>query len=147
MMANRIRPSGLTIKCPGFFRFSKRCRVVSVHVFRVFLAISMFRRMFQNRTTERDLRDWLSGHGYYGSSTQFDEIELHAIQRPGWLQVFRFSVSAKTEQDQWHELFGVVRDDERYRRLDVEIFQLEADRDEILTEWSTGLIVRRRRRK
>ncbi len=106
----------------------------------------MFRRMFQNRTTERDLRDWLSGHGYYGSSAQFDEIELHAIQRPGWLQVFRFSVSAKTEQDQWHELFGVVRDDERYRRLDVEIFQLEADRDEILTEWSTGLIVRRRRK-
>ena len=101
--------------------------------------------MIRNSTTEREIRDWLTGNGYYGRSARFQEVELHAIQRPGWLQIFRFSVTARNEDDEWHDLFGLLRDDERYRRLDVEIFPNESQRNELLQEWSKGLIVRRSR--
>ena len=107
----------------------------------------MFGKLIRNGTAERDIRDWLARNGYYGRSARFEEVELHAIQRPGWLQVFRFSVTAKTTDDQWQDLFGVLRDDERYSRLDIEVFQAERDRNEVLADWSAGLIVRRRFRK
>ncbi len=106
-----------------------------------------FGNLLRNGTAERDIRDWLSDNGYYGRSAKFAEIELHAIQRPGWLQIFRFSVTAKTTTDDWHELYGVLRDDERYRRLDIETTTDASLRDERLEEWSTGLIVRRRSRR
>ncbi|MCP4081901.1 MAG: hypothetical protein GY743_16820 [Planctomycetaceae bacterium] len=56
-------------------------------------------------------------------------------------------MTAKTTTDDWHELYGVLRDDERYRRLDIETTTDASLRDERLEEWSTGLIVRRRSRR
>ena len=108
----------------------------------------MFGKLIRNGTTERDIRDWLTRNGYYGQSAKFEEVELHAIKRPGWLQVFRFSVTAKSaEEDQWHDLFGVVRDDERYRRFEIEVFHRKHERNKLLTDWSEGMIVRRSRRR
>ncbi|MDG2013820.1 MAG: hypothetical protein P8J33_09960 [Pirellulaceae bacterium] len=106
-----------------------------------------FGNLLRNGTAEHDVRDWLNNNGYYGRSAKFGELELHAIKRPGWLQVFRFSVAAKTTSDEWHDLYGVLRDDERYRRLDIEVSTDLTIRDERLAEWSTGLIVRRRSRR
>ena len=106
-----------------------------------------FGRLLRNGTAERDIRDWLNDNGYYGRSAKFLELELHAIKRPGWLQIFRFSLNAKSSDDDWHELHGVLRDDERYRRLDIEVSQAESERDEKLAEWSMGLIIRRKSRR
>ena len=105
----------------------------------------MFRNLLSNRVTEKDIRDWLDRSGYYGRSARFDYVELHAIQRPGWLQIFRFACQAKTTDDQWEYLFGIVRDDERYNKTDIEVFATDQQRSELLDEWSAGLIVRRSR--
>jgi hypothetical protein len=103
----------------------------------------MFGKLIKNGSAEKDIRDWLSRNGYYGASARFQEVELHAIQRPGWLQIFRFSVAAKTTEGEWQDLFGLLRDDDRYRRLEVRVFEVEPQRNELLDEWSAGLLIRR----
>ncbi len=72
----------------------------------------MFRKLIRNRVAEKDIRDWLSDNGYHGSSARLEHVELHAIGRPGWLQVFRFAGQVKTLDNQWLDIFGVLRDDE-----------------------------------
>lgn len=105
----------------------------------------MFGNWQGNRATEKDIRDWLDRSGYYGNSARFDYVELHAIQRPGWLQIFRFACQAKSADNQCQYLFGVVRDDERYRRNEIEVFATEGQRRVLMDQWSEGLIVRRSR--
>jgi hypothetical protein len=100
----------------------------------------------KNRVTEKDVRDWLSNNGFFGESARFGELELHAIQRPGWYQIYRFSAQVKQNNDQWTSLFGTARDDERFSLFDVEVFTLEHERDAKLQELSAGLIVARRHR-
>jgi len=109
---------------------------------------SRFSRLFGNKVTEQDIRNWLNKNGYFGASADFSEIELHAIQRPGWYQIFRFSVKAKSISDeQWHELHGLLKDDERYRKNEVTVFLQPVKRDLALAECSKGMIVRRRRKR
>ena len=76
-----------------------------------------------NKFTEKDIRQWLSEHGYYGNSAKFVELDLHAIQRPGWLQVFRFQVEAKAANGGWETYFGAVRDDERTHETTIKTFR------------------------
>ena len=82
----------------------------------------MANRFFANRATEKDIRDWLNTRGYAGQSADFSELELHAIQRPGWKQLFRFSVEAADESGQRQKLYGCVMDDER-KRTEVYAFE------------------------
>ncbi len=106
----------------------------------------MFDKLIRNGFTEKDIRDWLDQHGYHGRSARLDHVELHAIQRPGWLQIFRFAGQAKRAGGkEWTAILGVVRDDERYRRTDVMIFDSSVAQQAQLDTWSAGLIVRRRR--
>ena len=107
----------------------------------------MFNKLIGNRVAEKDIRDWLESNGYFGSSAKFDHVELHAIGRPGWLQVFRFVVTAKSTAGDWEEIHGVMRDDERYRRTEIRIFESVPEQVQLLDEWSAGLIVKRRRRQ
>ncbi len=93
----------------------------------------------KNRVTEKDIRDWLSRNGYFGNSAKFGELELHAIQRPGWYQIYRFHAQVKRNDDQWTSLFGTARDDERFRLFEVEIFYTETDRDTKLSRIIAGL--------
>ncbi len=44
---------------------------------------------------EKAIRRQLSKHGYYGGSAQLRSVRLAAVQRPGWLQVYRFEVTAR----------------------------------------------------
>jgi hypothetical protein len=67
----------------------------------------------KNRTTEKDIRTWLNANGFEGKSLEVIDVELYAVERPGWLQIFRFRVREGTD-----EYFGVVRDDERLRGKD-----------------------------
>ena len=52
-----------------------------------------------NRVTEKDIRDWLDSNQYLGSTATITDLELHAIRRPGWVQVFRFEVEARIRQE------------------------------------------------
>ncbi len=45
---------------------------------------------FRNRVTEQDIREWMDQNGYQGSSAILDSVDLFALQRPGWKQLFRF---------------------------------------------------------
>lgn len=66
-----------------------------------------------NKASEKDIRDWLSQNGFNGKTAQFKEIELHAIQRPGWLQIFRFEFVAFSTEDHKVNLYGAMHSDER----------------------------------
>ena len=98
-----------------------------------------------NKVLEHDLRAWLDAHGHYGRSAEFEELELTAVQRPGWVQVFRFRVRAKNKTSgEWEELRGLARDDERAkRRVDRTAYRLTPDDaafDAAFAEWSDGFL-------
>ena len=96
-----------------------------------------------NKSAEKDIRDWLSEQSFCGKTAQFSEVELHAIKRPGWLQVFRFEVRARKNDDEWMQLFGAMRADERYGQPQIVVSPYQDDRDTQLAEWSKTLITRR----
>ncbi len=102
--------------------------------------------LIRNKAAEKDVRDWLSKNGYQGKTAKFTEIELHAIQRPGWLQIFRFGLAVLTSEDRRVQLFGAMRSDERYGAPKVLVGEDVATRDAQLAEWSEGLIKQRRHR-
>jgi hypothetical protein len=98
---------------------------------------------------ERSLRSHLSGRGFYGDSAKFITFRLVAIQRPGWLQVYSFVVRARIAKDsvddaEYAQLFGLVRQDERYKKCDIQLFQNMQERHSLYQEWSTDLIRLRR---
>lgn len=92
-----------------------------------------------NRVTEKDLRDYLTDVGYFGRSAKIHELELVAIQRPGWVQVFRVHLDAKHQDTGWAEFWAAIRDDER-ERFEVVLFDTEETRDVQIDEWSEGLV-------
>jgi hypothetical protein len=99
------------------------------------------------QATEREILSWLDKQGYLTSSAQFQELELHAIQAPGWLQIFRFRLEVKNRTRQQLLLFGALRSDERYGAPRIRIFESVHERNLILSEWSEGLIVRKSSRR
>jgi hypothetical protein len=74
-------------------------------------------------------------------------VELHAIKAPGWLQIFRFQLEVKSRLGQNVLFYGALRSDERYGESKILVFDTAGERDQQLTEWSAGLIVRRTRKR
>ena len=99
-----------------------------------------------NKSAEKDIRNWLTENGYVGRSAKFVEIELHAIKRPGWLQIFRFEMTGHHNEERGKKEFGAMWSDERYGDPKIEVYPDRSARDEQLSEWSTGLITLKRRR-
>lgn len=103
-----------------------------------------------NKVTEKDIRDWLDENGYIGRTAEIKDLELHAIQRPGWLQIYRFELAVLKHEESdtgiqaRHQYYGVVRDDERERnskaRTVVTLFDQEQQRQQKLDDLSEGLI-------
>ena len=104
------------------------------------------RSLIGNKSAEKDIRDWLTQNGYQGKSARFTEIELHAIKRPGWLQIFRFEFSVLTAEEVRVQLFGAMRADERYGKPKIMVDPDVLSRDTQLDEWSAGLITLRQHR-
>lgn len=99
-----------------------------------------------NKFAERDLRDWLQSHGYFGRSAEITELELVAVRRPGWEQVFRFRLRAKRQDETgWEDLAGILRDDERRKQFDVRLTTSDEDHDAAMSAWTDGMILRGRR--
>ena len=101
------------------------------------------RALIRNGGTEKDLRDHLTATGYYGRSAEILQLELEAIERPGWVQVFEFRVHAKKQDEDgdgnWEQLRGLVRTDERSNQFDVEYFDTST-REAAVTGASEGLL-------
>jgi len=74
-------------------------------------------QLIRNPNSEREIRAWLNGNGYYGNSAQLANVELFAIERPGWKQVFEFEAKAKDrDSDQWSDHWGTVFNDHDSRQ-------------------------------
>lgn len=88
------------------------------------------------------MRGFLSEQGFCGDSAKFSNVRLAAIQRPGWQQIFVFKVDAKVREPaaEYGPLFGLVRQDERYDRLEIRVFRAQQERNALFEEWSRDLI-------
>ena len=73
------------------------------------------------------------------------------VQRPGWLQVFRFDATVrvrpeideevgKDPEPEYREVFGLVKDDIRHKVNTVRFFEQEQERIELFARWSEDLI-------
>ena len=100
-----------------------------------------------NEVTEKDIRDHLTANGYYGRSAEIRGLNLVAVQRPGWLQVFSFNLRARDVVGDWRELFGTCRDDESAGTLEVFLAPTPSQRDAQVAEWSEDLITLQRDQK
>ena len=94
----------------------------------------------------------LARQGYFGSGAILSNFKLSAIQRPGWVQIYKFDVSAKRQEDNsddpnaktspdFQSLFGLVKDDGR-EKSQVEFFSDPIERQKRFSDWSHGMIVR-----
>ena len=113
-----------------------------------------------NRVTEKDIRNWLDANGYVGRTARISDLELHAIERPGWVQVFEFHLRSylapnaeyrdedpdKESEPAWLERFGVVLDDERKRtqalRTQIWVFEDPEEQQAKLESVSQGMFKR-----
>ncbi|MCS7467958.1 hypothetical protein NZK35_14990 [Stieleria sp. ICT_E10.1] len=102
-----------------------------------------------DREMELEIRKHLTQNGYYGGSAKLKNVRLIAVQRPGWLQVFRFEATARLQADEtegpdpeavYENLYGLVRDDIRHKTNSVRVFQDPSERRELFLRWSEDLI-------
>ena len=112
-----------------------------------------------DRDLELTIRGTLSDHGFGGRTAVLRRVRLEAIERPGWIQIYSFSAEVHVRKDlsvanatssdpsdlaEPTVIYGVVIDDGR-RNARSEVYLVEADRDNQLDEWATGLIRRGQR--
>lgn len=104
-----------------------------------------------DREMELAIRRHLTDRGFFGPTATLKNVRLVAVQRPGWLQVYRFEASARVRpeevrddcpdaQAEYRELLGLVRDDIRYNVSIVRTFSSEIERRELFAVWSEDLI-------
>ncbi|QDT03178.1 hypothetical protein K227x_15600 [Rubripirellula lacrimiformis] len=103
-----------------------------------------------DRDMEMAIRRHLNQNGFFGQSAKLKNVRCVAVQRPGWLQVFRFEASVRIRLEssddqpdpppQYRDLFGLVRDDIRRQINTVRVFDDPQQRQELFARWSDGLI-------
>ena len=100
---------------------------------------------------EMSIRRQLTSDGFYGDTATLRNVRLVAVQRPGWLQVFRFEATARVRPSpqsddaphgdaEYCELYGLVREDIRHNVSTVKVFQEPELRRELFACWSEDLI-------
>ena len=107
--------------------------------------------LIRNRVTERDIRDWLQENGFEGGSAVLESVDLFAIKRPGWKQLFRFKGKIRRieldpdldEVTPKQAVWGIALDDERQprgQRTLVELFESEEKQQERLDDLSSDML-------
>jgi len=116
--------------------------------------IRKLRDKWNNWTGDRELefaiRRHLSANGHFGGTAKLQNVKLAAVQRPGWLQVYRFDAIAKVnDQSQddeadhpprYVQLYGLVREDVRHDMTTIRTFEDPEHRRELFAQWSDDLI-------
>lgn len=105
-----------------------------------------------DRELELAIRRHLTDNGHYGGMAKLQNVRLAAVQRPGWLQVYRFDAVARVipallEDDDGPEppavhaqLYGLVREDARHHQTTIRTFDSVQARRELFAQWSAGMI-------
>ena len=104
-----------------------------------------------DRDMEIAIRRHLNQNGFFGDTAKLRSVRLVAVQRPGWLQIFRFDATARVrpshdddespdEPAEYRELYGLVRDDIRHKINSVRFFDNERERKELFSRWSVDMI-------
>jgi hypothetical protein len=103
--------------------------------------------MFENRSTQKDVRMWFTKNGYRGDAITFKYLELYAIKPPGWEQIFTFEVNLQDRVGSMSPIYGVAFDDERIPKISdkfkVAICFDQDTHKKKLDEWSGGFIVQK----
>jgi len=98
---------------------------------------------------ELAIRKHLTQNGYYGGTVKLQNVRLVAVQRPGWLQVYRFEATARVQAEEtdgpdpeprYETLYGLVRDDIRHKSTSIRVFADSRQRRELFLRWSEDLI-------
>lgn len=103
-----------------------------------------------DKRLDQAIRRQLRAEGLAASSARIRDVRLEAIQRPGWVQVYRFAVETHAVGDGSSDdrrevvLLGLSRDDGREASIRVFLTEDEAAWRTRVEEWSDGLIRRRR---
>jgi hypothetical protein len=100
-----------------------------------------------DRSLKDAIRAELRRQGYAVHGARIRDVNLAAISRAGWVQVYRFTVeswpiSANDDREPL-TLLGLSRNDGRKSRTEVLLTTDEAEWRGKLDEWSEGLLTRR----
>lgn len=103
-----------------------------------------------DRDMEIAIRKHMTDSGFYGQTAKIQNVRLVAVQRPGWLQVYRFEAMVRAKPVNEHEsepsepqyryVSGLVKDDIRFKVQTVRTFTSERDRRACFAQWTDGLI-------
>ncbi len=93
-----------------------------------------------DRDLEMAIRRELGKQNYASVTARIRQSRLEAIERPGWVQVWSFTVES-TLASEPIELFGAARDDGRSGTR-VFLSPSNSDRNRQLAQWCDGLIRR-----
>ena len=104
-----------------------------------------------DRDMELAIRKHLTANGFFGGTAKLRNVRLVSVQRPGWLQVYRFEATVRLRPSdlsddsvdspaEYCELYGLVRDDIRHNINHVRFFENAELRRELFTDWSEDLI-------
>ncbi|QDT62265.1 hypothetical protein SV7mr_48120 [Stieleria bergensis] len=105
-----------------------------------------------DKDKEDAIRKHLTNVGFHGHTAKLRNVRLVAVQRPGWLQIYRFEALARVQlpsgaavdgpdpEPQYKHVFGLVRDDIRKSICDVKTFSRDDERRALFRQWAEGLI-------
>jgi len=102
--------------------------------------VKMWSDWLGDRDLEIAIRKELARLGHNSKIALIRQSRLEAIERPGWVQVWSFSVEYE-RADGVDRLFGTARDDGR-SGTKVFISSDSRDRNQQLAQWCEGLIRR-----
>jgi len=95
-----------------------------------------------NGGIEREIKRHLHKKGYQQGDYQLQGMELIAIERPGWKQIFEFLLVTRTPSGERIFQKGLIFDDHR-RGSRIQLTKNEAEFQQLFQEWSEGMIRRR----
>ena len=88
-----------------------------------------------------EINEALTARGFRGDRAVFSRLELVAIERPGWIQVYEFEVRVSDRAGEDFYFFGVVRDDER-KNFEMHLAETKDEQEAVSAKWSAGLLTR-----
>lgn len=98
-----------------------------------------------DKLLDRAIRAELRRQGYAAHTAKTREVTLVAIERPGWVQVYRFGVDTRDASGNAVTLLGLSRDDGRKSKIEILLTTDERAWRTRVELWSDGLIRRDRR--
>lgn len=96
----------------------------------------------KNGVMQTQIKKYLKTQGYRSGKFQISEVELVAIQRPGWKQIFRFVVTSQDDEGNPMRAVGIANDDERFG-CEYVLTKSVLEYHTLLEKWGEGMIHRK----